>query len=61
MTIPVSKITIYPGGGSKIEGLEKAKDCYKLGEMGKAAGKIESRKKKDHEDVYQDIHTKGSK
>lgn len=58
MTIPVSKITVYPGGHSEIDGQEKVDDCHKLSEMGAAAGKIESQKKKDHTPVYQDVNTK---
>jgi len=58
MTIPVSKITVWPGGHSIIDGQEKVDDCHKLGEMAEAAGKIESRKKKDHTPVYQDVHAK---
>lgn len=58
MTIPVSKITIYPGGHSKIEGMEQVDDCFKLGRMGEAAGKIESRKKKEHPPLRQDVHAR---
>lgn len=53
------KISIFPGGGSKIEGLEKSEECHKLGEMARAAGKVTSQKKKDHDEVYQDVHAKG--
>jgi hypothetical protein len=57
--IPNTKITVFPGGNSKVEGLEKSENCYKLNEMGKAAGKVESEKKKDHTPVYQDVNVKG--
>ncbi len=59
MTIPVSKITIYKGGNSKIESLEQVDDCHKLAEMAEAGGKVTSRKKKDHEDVFHDVQIKG--
>jgi len=57
--IPKTKITVFPGGNSKVEGMEKADDCYKLNEMSRAAGKVESEKEKDHTPVYQDINVKG--
>jgi len=59
MSIPKATITVYPGGGSRIEGVEKTADCFKLGKMAEAAGKIESRKKKDHPPAKQDAHVKG--
>ena len=57
--IPNTKITIFPGGDSKIEGQENVDDSYKLNEIGRVAGKVKSEKKKDHTPVYQDINVKG--
>ena len=56
---PKAKITIYPDGSSKIEGLEKTDDCFKLSQLGEAAGKVKNDKKKDHPPVRQDVHANG--
>ena len=50
------KISIFPGGRSEIEGLEQSDECHKLGELGRAAGKVVEEKKKDHAEVYRDVH-----
>lgn len=53
------KITIYPGGKSKIEGLEKSDECYKLGQTARAAGKVVSEKDRDHTPVHNTGHVTG--
>ena len=58
--LPDTKITIKPGGEAIIDGQEKSPQCYKLTETANEAGKIISKKKKDHPPVHQTIHTKGA-
>jgi hypothetical protein len=60
MSLPKSKIIINTDGSSRIEGLEKTEDCYKLSELGKLVGKVVEDKPKDHTPVYQTVQTKGA-
>jgi hypothetical protein len=55
-----TKITIGKDGSSRIEGLEKGDDCYKLLEMAKMAGKVTSDKHVEHVPVYHDVHQRGN-
>lgn len=59
MSIPPATITVYPGGSSRVEGMEQTKDCFKLGKMAESAGKIKERKKKEHPPLRQDVHANG--
>jgi hypothetical protein len=56
--LPNTKIIIEKNGNSRIESLEKSDQCYKLSEMGKAAGKIISDEDKEHTPVYHTVHQK---
>jgi len=56
---PETKITINKDGSSVIEGLEQSEQCYKLSQLGAAAGKVEKEKKKEHPPVQQKIQVKG--
>ena len=60
MSLPKAKIIINTDGSSRIEGLEKTEDCYKLSELGKLVGKVTEDKPKDHTPVFQAVHTKGA-
>jgi len=57
--LPNTRIVISPTGDSRIEGLEKTDQCYKLSELGKQAGKVTKYNTKDHTPVYQSVHQKG--
>lgn len=59
MSIPKAVIVVNPDGSSFIEGSEKSDTCYKLAELAKTVGKIESEKPKDHAPVYNVVTTKG--
>lgn len=59
--LPNTKITVFKNGSSLIEGQEKSDNCYKIKEMGRAAGKVTEEKDKDHTPVYQDVHAKGGR
>jgi len=58
--LPSTKIIIKKDGSSVIEGLAKTDQCYKLSDLGKAAGKVVSDDPKDHTPVYHTVHTKGA-
>ncbi len=55
MSFIKTKITIGKDGSSKIEGMEKSDQCYKLVDLAKAAGKVTSQQKKEHVPVYNEI------
>lgn len=56
--LPNTKIVISPNGDSVIEGLEKSEQCFKLSELGKKAGKVQSQEDLDHQPVYQTVNRK---
>jgi len=56
--LPNTKIVIGRDGKSRIEGMEKSDQCYKLSDLAKAAGKVESDKEKEHQPVYQNVKRK---
>ena len=53
--LPNSKIVIGKDGSSRIEGMEKTDSCHKLSELGRAAGKVQEDKEKDHTPVYHTV------
>jgi len=56
--LPNTQIIISKNGDSRIEGLEKSDQCYKLSELGRSAGKVISDDDKEHQPVYQDVNRK---
>lgn len=56
---PTTTITVNKDGSSLIEGQEQSNQCYKLSQLGVAAGRVEKDKKKEHPPVKQKIQVKG--
>ncbi len=58
MALPKATIIIHPDGRSSIEGNEKSDTCFKLSDLAKGVGKVESEKAKDHAPVKNVVTTK---
>ena len=56
--LPKTDILIDNEANSTIIGKEESKQCNKLSDLGRAAGKVVSDKDEDHVPVYQDVQQK---
>jgi hypothetical protein len=56
--LPKTTIIIGKDGSSRLEGQEKSDQCFKINELARMAGKVESEKPKDHQPVHQDVNNK---
>ena len=55
---PKTTIIIDRKGNSRIEGEEKSDQCFKLRDLARTAGKVQSIEDKDHTPVYHDVTQK---